>query len=47
MKTSLKHDIGNWHKATGAYAPDSERIPPVAWLVSALFFVALFAACFI
>ena len=32
-----KYRRGSWFEAKGLYAPGSERIPPVAWVLAALF----------
>ena len=38
----MKHQSnGNWYKATGGYAKGSERIPPIAYIIGAIFFSAL------
>lgn len=32
-----KYSSGSWFEAKGLYAQGSERIPPVAWVLAALF----------
>ena len=38
---------GNWYKATGGYAKNSERIPLVAYIIGAICFSGLIAMTYI
>jgi hypothetical protein len=42
-----KYRRGSWYEAQGLYAQGSERIPPVAWVLAALFISIAVAALFV